>query len=81
MELLFEVFENLSSDVRGLYTWPVQHRGFYISAKKYSEVTRLSPYTSDRNPVLAISTWEHSFSHFSQILTFLGGCEGKEVKL
>lgn len=54
MELLVEVFENLSNDVRGFI------RGLYSiefnSAKKYSELTCLSPYISKGNPVLIIST-------------------------
>lgn len=54
VELLAEGFENLSRDVRALYTWPYS-TGVCTSAKKYSELTRLSPHSSSEKPVLVIS--------------------------
>lgn len=54
MELLVEVFENLSNDVRGFI--PGLYCIEFVSAKKYSELTFLSPCISKRSPVLIIST-------------------------
>jgi len=46
-ELLAEVSESLSSDFRGLYTWPIEYLFFSVSARKYFELSLLSLFASN----------------------------------